>query len=348
MSAFGRPLATLILPLLIVFAILPMSTAYGARYAALVVEEQSGRVLYALNANARRHPASLTKMMTLYLLFDALDNGGLALDDRLFVSLRATRQSPTRLGLRKGDRIRVEDAVLALITKSANDVTTVVAEALADSESDFAQMMTRKARQLGLAGSVFRNASGLPDKSQLSTAKDMARLAQALRRDFPHYYPYFSKLSFSFRRRTIRGHNNLLKHYRGMDGIKTGYTRASGYNLVSAAERDGRRIIAVVFGGRSAWARDQRMRDLLNLGFRRLGAVPIPRSEKPIEILFAGRNKRFIDVPLPGEKPAPPRVITASRGSKGDNRPASAGGCPDGLNVGVGCLRSLPGSNGSS
>ncbi len=292
--------------------ILAPGGAQAARYAALVIEAQSGRVLYAKNADARRHPASLTKMMTLYLLFEALQGGALNLDDDLAVSSRPPRQTPTRLGLRQGEVIRVEDAILALVTKSANDVALVVAEALAGDEKKFARAMTAKARALGMSRTDFRNASGLPHRAQLSTAHDMARLAQALRRDFPQYYGYFARRDFSYRNRTIRSHNNLMRHYPGMDGVKTGYTRASGFNLVSAVERQGRRLIGVVFGGKSARSRDRHMRQLLDLGFQRLGAVPTPHLEKPIAVMFAGRNAKFIDVPLPDSKPEPTAVIAAA------------------------------------
>lgn len=241
-----------------------------ARYAALVVEADSGKVLYARNAQQQRYPASLTKMMTLYMVFDALKRGRLTLNHRLPVSSRAVAQPPSKLGLRKGETITVRQAILALVTRSANDVATVVAEGLGRTEANFARLMTRKARSLGMEHTTFRNASGLPNNQQVTTAWDMLRLAKALQRDFPQYYHYFSTKDFTFRGKRHRNHNRLLDSYEGTNGIKTGYIRASGFNLVASVNRAGRRVIGIVFGGKTGWARDAHMRDILDQGFERL------------------------------------------------------------------------------
>lgn len=248
-----------------------VSTAQ-ARYAALVVEADSGKVLYARNAYQQRYPASLTKMMTLYMVFDALERRTLTLNHRLRVSSRAAARPPSKLGLREGSTITVRQAILALVTRSANDVATVIGENLGGTEANFARLMTKKAHFLGMRQTTFRNASGLPDDRQVTTAWDMLKLAQALQRDFPQYYHYFSVTDFSYHGTSHRNHNRLLYNYDGTDGIKTGYIRASGFNLVASVNRNGRRIIGIVFGGDSASARDAHMRDLLDQGFERLQA----------------------------------------------------------------------------
>ena len=204
-----------------------------ARYAAIVIEADTGAVLHEVNADTRNYPASLTKMMTLYLLFERVEQQRLGLMDGLRVSQRAANRAPSKLGLRRGQRIRVRDAIGTLVTKSANDTATVIAEALGGSEHRFARMMTAKARELGMSRTRFYNASGLPDRRQTSTARDMARLAHALLWDFPHQYAYFRLRSYSYGGRKFRNHNRLLRSYDGMDGIKTGYIRASGYNIAS-------------------------------------------------------------------------------------------------------------------
>ena len=241
-----------------------------ARYAAIVIEADSGRILHEANADTRNHPASLTKMMTLYMLFEALEEKRFSLHQALPVSRRASRMPSSRLGLKRGTTITVENAILSLVTKSANDVAVVVAEALAGTEVEFARLMTRKAEALGMRRTTFRNASGLYNRRQLSTARDMATLVQALIRDFPDYYGYFSVPSFTYEGRRHRNHNKLLRRYAGTDGVKTGYIAAAGYNLAASARRDGQRVIAVVFGGRTSKSRDRHMVKLLDRGFRRL------------------------------------------------------------------------------
>ncbi|MGJ3258963.1 MAG: serine hydrolase [Rhodospirillales bacterium] len=241
-----------------------------AKYASYVVDADTGEVLAGLNEETRNYPASLTKMMTLYLVFDRLKTRKWGLDTKLEVSRRAARQPASRLGLRAGSTITVEQAILALVTKSANDVATVIAENIAGRERSFALKMTAKARTIGMSKTTFRNASGLPHRGQLSTAKDMSILARALLRDFPEYYHYFSTKSFTFKGRKYSNHNKLLKSYPGTDGFKTGYIRASGFNLVASATRNGRRIIGVVFGGRSSSHRNRHMAKLLDEGFEEL------------------------------------------------------------------------------
>jgi D-alanyl-D-alanine carboxypeptidase len=239
------------------------SIVHDARYAAIVVDANSGAVLHAAQPDAERHPASLTKIMTLYLLFERLESGKLTLDSPLEVSEDAASQPPTKLGVRPGQTIRVEDAIKALITRSANDVAVVIAENIAGDEDDFADLMTRKAQALGMSRTVYKNASGLPDDEQVTTARDQATLGRAIQERFPRHYRYFAISSFSYRGASIRNHNRLLGRVEGVDGIKTGYTRASGFNLVSSVKRGGRHIVAVVLGGGSGGSRDARMRALI-------------------------------------------------------------------------------------
>ncbi len=257
--------------LLVVGILLLASPVQAGPYSALVVDPDSGRVLLEENADAPRYPASLTKMMTLYLVFEALNNGRLNLGRPLGVSSAAAARPPSKLGLRSGDVITVEQAISALVTLSANDAATVLAEGLGGSEGNFARMMTSRAHALGMTQTYFRNASGLPDPFQVTTAWDMFKLARALQQQAPQYYHYFSKDSFYFRNRLHRNHNHLLETYPGADGIKTGYIRTSGFNLVASAQRNGRRLIGVVFGGETARARDENMRGILDMGFAQLG-----------------------------------------------------------------------------
>jgi D-alanyl-D-alanine carboxypeptidase len=239
------------------------TSSYSPGYAAIVVDANSGSILHSASADATRHPASLTKIMTLYMLFERLESGKLSLDSQLRVSEHAADQSPTKLGLREGSTISVEDAIKGLVTRSANDAAVVVAENLAGSEEEFARQMTRKARALGMSSTTYRNASGLPDSAQVTTARDQATLGRAIQERFPRYYRYFSTRTFTFRGQRIGNHNRLLGKVEGVDGIKTGYIRASGFNLVTSVKRDGRHVVAVVLGGTSAGARDSRMRQLL-------------------------------------------------------------------------------------
>jgi D-alanyl-D-alanine carboxypeptidase len=236
----------------------------AAPYADIVVDANSGAVLHATNPDARRHPASLTKIMTLYLLFEQLDAGKLKLDTPLKVSAEASGQSPTKLGLKPGSTLAVEDAIKGMVTRSANDAAVVVAEAIAGSEDDFARLMTRRAQALGMNNTVYKNASGLPDDDQITTARDQSTLGRAIQERFPRYYKYFSIRSFTFRGESISNHNHLLGKVEGVDGIKTGYINASGFNLVTSVHRGNRYLVAVVMGGSSGGSRDARMRELIN------------------------------------------------------------------------------------
>jgi len=258
-----------------------------AGYASFVMDAQTGQIFHARNADTRNFPASLTKIMTLFMVFEALDTGKLSLDQRLPVSRRAAGQTPSKLGLKVGQTVTVDAAIRALSVKSANDVATVVAEAIGGTEIKFAQMMTRRARALGMSRTTFKNASGLPNRGQLSTARDMAILAKEMLDRFPARYAYFSDLTFKYGTRTFSNHNKLLRTYDGMDGIKTGYIRASGFNLVASAERDGVRLIGVVLGGKTGKSRDAHMASLLNRSWGRarnnstFAALPIPKPLVP-------------------------------------------------------------------
>jgi D-alanyl-D-alanine carboxypeptidase len=251
-----------------------------ADFASLVMDGSSGRILQEANADLPRYPASLTKMMTLYMLFEALEGGTITLDQRLSVSEHAASQPPTKLGLKPGQTIVVENAILALVTKSANDIAAVIAESLAGSEPQFAWTMTRKAHELGMRHTTFANASGLPDPDQVTTARDMAILGLALLHDFPQYYHYFGTPRFYYGGAVHPNHNRMLGVYEGMDGIKTGYTRASGFNLVASARRDGHRMIGVVMGARSPATRNAIMAKLLDQAFAG-GDVILVRDDVP-------------------------------------------------------------------
>ena len=256
----------------------------SGKAAYLIVDATSGREISSDQADELRHPASLTKLMTIYLTFSALDSGRLSLGDSLPVSLAALNAPPTKMGLPPGGSVNVRDATMALVTRSANDAAVVLAEALGGDEPSFARMMTQKARQLGMSSTVFRNASGLPNREQVTTARDLTRLANALIRDFPHYYAVFSIQSYTYRGRPRDNHNRMLGNYEGADGLKTGYTAASGFNLVMSAMRDNRRLIGVVMGGQSASGRDRQMADLMDRGFlsaQSMGISPWTSIRKP-------------------------------------------------------------------
>src|SRR6202171_236583 len=237
--------------------------SYSPQFSSIIVDGNSGATLSANNPDASRHPASLTKIMTLYLLFERLDAGKMKLDTEMEVSEHASEQAPTKLGLRPGQTMRVEDAIKGLVTRSANDAAVVIAEAIGGDEDDFAKLMTRKARGLGMTRTVYRNASGLPDDVQVTTARDQATLGRAIQDRFPRYYRYFSTSAFNYHGQSIRNHNRLLGSVEGVDGIKTGYTEASGFNLVTSMRRGNRHLVGVVMGGRSGGSRDSIMRGLL-------------------------------------------------------------------------------------
>lgn len=253
--------------------------AAKVKFSALAVDARTGDILFASDADGLRHPASLTKVMTLYILFQELKAGRLTLDSRLTVSRYASGRPPTKLGIKPGTTVRVEDAIKALVTLSANDMAVAVGETIAGSEAAFAKRMTETARALGMSRTTFRNASGLPDPRQVTTARDMATLSLRVQRDFPQYYPYFRITSFQYGGRTIRTHNKLLGRFEGTDGIKTGYIRASGFNLTTSAKRGDKRIIGVVMGGRTGRARDVYMMAMLNKAF--------PKCESGATLAFA-------------------------------------------------------------
>jgi D-alanyl-D-alanine carboxypeptidase len=236
---------------------------YRPPFSAIVVDAKAGKVLYSDEAKEPRHPASITKVMTLYLLFEQLERGALSMDSQLRISEHAASMAPTKLGLPPGGTIAVSDAIKAVVTQSANDIAVAIAETIGGSEDTFAEMMTRKAHALGMNDTQFVNASGLPDDQQITTAYDLAVLARAIQERFPRYYPLFATRSFRYGRAVMRNHNHLLGRIEGLDGIKTGYTRSSGFNLMTNVRRDGRQIVAVVMGGSSAAGRDRIMVDLI-------------------------------------------------------------------------------------
>ena len=258
------------------------------RYSAFVMDAETNEVLHADQAEDSRYPASLTKMMTLYMLFEALERKEISLTDKMTASRVASLQAPTKLGLKRGDQISVDTAIKALVTKSANDVAVVIAEKLGGSEGRFAARMTARARELGMTSTRFVNASGLPNVQQRTSAKDMAVLGRALIRDFPQYYSYFKTPGMTWRTRYARNHNGLLGRVEGMDGIKTGYTRMSGFNLTSSVERNGHRIIAVVMGGTSAATRDAQMAHLIEGAFEEIAR----RTGQPLN------SATFVSLPI--------------------------------------------------
>jgi D-alanyl-D-alanine carboxypeptidase len=262
--------------------------AAAARYASLIVDERTGSVLHAVNPDSRVFPASLTKMMTLYMIFESLVSKQITFGHKFRVSRRAARRPSSKLGLKRGQTITVRDAIGTLATKSANDVATVVAEGLGGTEERFAQMMTSRAHLLGMTRTVFRNASGLPDKRQVTTARDMVRLSLAMRRDFPQFQHYFSMKSFTYRGRKYKNHNRMLTRFKGTNGMKTGYVRASGFNIVVSVERSGERLIGAVFGGKTAGKRDSHMITLLK---RVLATIAENKKHKPALPAIASQSK---------------------------------------------------------
>lgn len=310
-------------------AMSPLPASAARKYASIVVDAESGQVLHARYEDSRRYPASLTKMMTLYLLFDALDRGDVTLGQKLRVSRRAAGQPPSRLGLRRGQTITVDHAIRALVTKSANDVAVVVGEALGGTEVDFAREMTREAHKLGMSHTQFRNASGLYNPHQYTTARDMATLAISLMRDHARYYHYFSTPSFTWHGRTYRNHNKLLGSYAGTDGLKTGYVHASGFNLVASAVRHGRRLVGVVMGGRTGHRRDREMVRLLNLAYagkgNGLGGRLVASVDGPRAKLAPPMKPSIAAATASGAIVAPPAVASAG----GPARTADAQGDAD-------------------
>jgi D-alanyl-D-alanine carboxypeptidase len=275
-----------------------LAHAAAAPDAAIVMDASTGRILYEESADDPRYPASLTKMMTLYIVFEMIEKGKLDIDADLIITEHAAAAQPSKLGLKPGEKIPLREAIKALVVKSANDVAISIAENLAGTEDKFARYMTRRARQLGMKSTTFKNASGLPDTAQRTTARDLLTLALRLQDDFPEHYKLFKTSTFTWRGRRHRNHNTLLFDFAGVDGIKTGYTRASGFNLASSVRRDGKHVVAVVLGGESARARNTRMRRLLTDGLAKASTEktrkPAPRQDAP---LVASSSKK--------KKPAP-------------------------------------------
>lgn len=298
-----------------------------ARYAHIVIDANTGKVLDSQNADDIKYPASLTKMMTLYLTFEALHKGRISWDQRITMSKNGAATIPSKLFVKAGTTFTVREAVYGMIVKSANDLAEGMGDHLGGSEAKFAEMMTRTARQLGMSKTVFRNASGLPNKSQVTTARDMAKLGLALQRDFPREYKMFNTTSFKFRGKTIRGHNRLLTRYQGVDGIKTGYTNASGFNIVSAVNYNGRSVVAVVLGGRSAARRDNQVVTLLD---RTLPKASRTRNSE--QLIASANTSRTFDVspstvPLPmfaERRDSVAKQIAAANGVMADMMQTSA------------------------
>ncbi|TIN20076.1 MAG: D-alanyl-D-alanine carboxypeptidase [Mesorhizobium sp.] len=308
-SKSTSPLKTMmIIAMAMAFVCGDVASSLAARQAAIVVDAKTGKVLYSADANGRRYPASLTKMMTLYLTFEAMAKGKISRNSQVVFSAKASAEAPTKLGVKPGGSVTVETAILSIVTKSANDSATALGEMLGGNEPTFARMMTAKARALGMNGTVFRNANGLPDPGQFTTARDMATLGIALREHFPQYYGYFSQRSFLYGRQRINGHNRLLGRIKGVDGIKTGYTRASGFNLVSSVSDGNRRIVGVVMGGTSGGSRDNQMANLINTYLPRASTrgggdlVAKASGNNPITALAKVLLPKH-DAPTPDDKP---------------------------------------------
>jgi D-alanyl-D-alanine carboxypeptidase len=309
--------------------------SYQPSYASIVVDANSGAVMQASNADSPRHPASLTKIMTLYLLFERLEQGKIKLTGELPVSAHAAMQAPSKLGLKPGETIRVETAIRAIVTKSANDVAVIVAEALGGDEPTFAKMMTAKAKALGMSQTIYRNASGLPDDQQITTARDQAVLGRAIQDRFPRYYQYFATRTFEYRGKSIRNHNHLLGVVDGLDGIKTGYIHDSGFNIVTSVRRANRHVVAVVFGGRTADARDARARSLID---NNINIASVKRTAPPVvegeETAIARSDKKEgkeddrtgsapVRVAATAQPPAPPVGETPPPGSTDPIKPVT-------------------------
>lgn len=281
------------------------------RYAAYVMDAKTGQVLFSRNGDAQRYPASLTKMMTLYMLFEQMESGRVAKSTPIPVSAKAAAEPPTKIGLRAGATITAENAIYSLVTRSANDIATAIGEFIGGSEQNFARLMTTKARQLGMNSTTFQNAHGLPNSKQVTTARDMAILGIALREHFPQYYSYFGTREFTLGKQRFGNHNRVLGRVRGADGIKTGYIRASGFNLVSSVQDDGRSIVAVVMGGQSGRSRDDHMVNLIrehlpraSRGSKQLLVARGPAS--PIAAAAASAQSLPQTVAAPSFRPAEP------------------------------------------
>ncbi|MCB1475654.1 MAG: serine hydrolase [Rhodobiaceae bacterium] len=272
----------------------PAPAQAAEKYAALVADGFTGRVVFARNADDKRYPASLTKIMTLYILFEEMEAGRMSMSTRLKVSSHAAAQAPSKLGLKPGQTIAVQDAILALVTKSANDIAVVVAEGIEGSESAFASRMTRTARRIGMDNTTYRNASGLPDRRQMTTARDQMTLARDIMRRFPEQYKLFRTKTFSYAGRRYGNHNHLLGNFQGTEGIKTGYIRDSGFNLVATVRRDGKLLVGVVMGGKTGRSRDAHMRDILTASFPKV---------RPGQMELYAKLPHREEIPMPAPKP---------------------------------------------
>lgn len=301
-----------------VMAILVAAVAHTAqaadktKSAVLVVDANTGRVLHQSAADEPRHPASLAKMMTIYLVFELIEQGKLSYHSKIKFSATAVTAAPSKLDLAEGEEITLLDAVKILITKSANDVAIAVAEQIAGSEERFAGLMTRKARQLGMTATVFRNASGLPDEAQVTTARDMVTLALRLQDDFPRHYTLFATRTATYKDETFRNHNTMLLHYEGTDGIKTGYTRASGFNLVASVRRGKKHVIGAVFGGASAASRNTAMRTFLNMGLVKASTEVTRRPASALIAKAPAPEKRTAQAPKPEHVTRPAAKVASA------------------------------------
>lgn len=289
----------------------PAGAAGGEKYAAIVVDGNTGKVLHEENADEARYPASLTKIMTLYILFDYLDKKRLSFNDTFYVTPNAAAQPPSKLGLKVGDKVTVHNLIGALVTKSANDAAATVAENIAGSVDKFARLMNSRAKALGMTSTHFKNASGLPDREQRTTARDLARLSMRMMNDFPKYATFFKLKTFSYKGRSYRNHNTMLFSYQGMEGIKTGYTRDSGFNLTTSIRRGDKHLIAVVLGGKSAKARNADMARLLNANLPRAASVA---KRRPLE-------QRIAQIDPQQTRNDTPRYTGNTQSSGGWNRP---------------------------
>jgi D-alanyl-D-alanine carboxypeptidase len=314
LSAIGRLLlGSIVISLVLLNAARPAHATVPPAW--FVVDAESGQVLAAQNADELHYPASLTKLMTLYLVFDGIEQEQFTPNQTFSVSRHAAAQEPTKIGVRAGERIAIRDLILALVTQSANDAAVVLGEGIAGSETAFAKRMTAQAKELGMTRTVFRNASGLPDRRQVTTARDMARLARALIRDFPDDYKYFSVKRFHYRGRTFLNHDRLIYRYKGADGMKTGFTNAARFNLVSSALRDDRRLIGVVLGSPSPTERDRKMIALLDRGFA-TGAAPPAIASRRTGVVAASEIVSALS-PISRAEAAVPRATIKSKGPRG-------------------------------
>jgi D-alanyl-D-alanine carboxypeptidase len=324
----GRGIVSAAMLALLILATSPFTPpAHAAgKSAVLVVDANTGRVLHESAADDLRHPASLAKMMTLYLTFERIEQGRLSYQTKIRISANAAAAAPTKLELAEGEEIVLIDAIKALITKSANDLAVAIAEHIAGSEEKFAKLMTQRAHQLGMSATVFRNASGLPDEQQVTTARDMVTLALRLQDDFPQHYPLFATRTFTYGGETLYNHNTLLENFEGTDGIKTGYTRASGFNLVASVRRGRKHVVGAIFGGVSAGARNAAMRTFLSLGLVKASSVKTRKPARMIAQVGPEPARKIGSVPVPRrvERPgseavsaAPPRAAAPNAERQG-------------------------------